>query len=370
MPALDTSIIISVEQWLLALGIFSFFFLLAIAVRLFLKRVVLLFTHHTKTELDDLLVRALSAPLILSIAALGFYLAIIRLPLDQYASTYDKGFVIVIIALATLVVVRVGNALVTWYAAELAHRTGTNFDDKLLPVMSRVGSIIVWGIGIMLILDQTGIDISPLIASLGIGGLAIAIAVQPTLSNFMAGTYVISDAVIRKGHYIMLDTGQEGLVEDIGWRTTKIRHWQGNAIVLPNSKLAEAIVMDYEAMEIAKVFRIECGVGYASDLDKVEKVSMEVAREVLQRCPEGVKDFEPLVRFKEFGESNIIFTVVLKSIDRVSQFQLKHEFIKSLHRRFNDEGITIEYPVRRLYFTQDGIKPENAQKQKESGPPS
>jgi small-conductance mechanosensitive channel len=203
----------------------------------------------------------------------------------------------------------------------------------------------------MLILDQAGIDISPLIASLGIGGLAIAIAVQPTLSNFMAGTYVVSDSVIKKGHYIVLDTGQEGYVEDIGWRTTKIRQWQGNIIVLPNSKLAEAIVMDAEALELSKMFRVECGVSYSSDLEKVESVSLDVAREVLKHSISGVKDFEPIVRFKEFGDSNIIFTVVLKSVDRTGQFQLKHEFIKALHKRFNQEGITIEFPTRRLYVT-------------------
>ena len=350
LPGLETANLTTVEDWIVAIGIFVFFILLAVGARFFMGRLLPLITHRTKTALDDLIVQALAVPVVMALVVLGLYLAIVRLPLELYATTYDKAFIVTAIVLTTLTVVRLGNAFVTWYTVEVAHRTSTNIDDKLLPVMRRVGSIVLWGIGTMLILDELHVNISPLIASLGIGGLAIAIAVQPTLSNFMAGTYVISDAVIRKGHYIMLDSGQEGMVEDIGWRTTKIRHWQGNVIILPNSKLAEAIVIDFEALEVAKTFRIECGVSYKSDLEKVEKVALEVAREVQRRVPEGAKDFEPEVRFKQFGESNIIFAVVLKAIDRLSQYELKHEFIKALHKRFQVEGITIEYPVRRLYY--------------------
>ena len=346
-------ILIRLEEWLTAAGIVIFFMLLALAVRFFFRTIVLLFTRRTRTQLDDMLAKALVSPIVVALIVLGFYLGIVRLPLEQFAASYNSVFIIATIALATMTVIRVGNALVTWYAEEVAHRTATNFDDRLLPVMRRVGSVIIWGIGLMIILDQAHVNISPLIASLGIGGLAIAIAVQPTLSNFMAGTYVISDSVIRKGHYIVLDTGQEGEVEEIGWRTTKIKHWQGNIIVLPNSKLAEAIVTDLQAREITKVFRVECGVSYGSDLEKVEKVTLEAARDVLKHSSAGVKDFEPAVRFKEFGDSNIIFAVVLKSADRLSQFQLKHEFIKALHKRFAQEGITIEFPARRLYLARD-----------------
>lgn len=121
--------------------------------------------------------------------------------------------------------------------------------------------------------------------------------------------------------------------------------------------MAEAIVMDTEVLVVTKTFKVECGVSYASDLDKVERVSLEVARDVLRQSSAGVKDFEPLVRFKEFGDSNIIFSVVLPSVDRMTQFQLKHDFIKVLHKRFNQEGITIEFTVRRLYYSPGETQP-------------
>lgn len=178
----------------------------------------------------------------------------------------------------------------------------------------------------------------------------------------MSGTYVISDSVIRKGDYIQLEGGPEGTVEEIGWRTTKIRHWQGNIIVLPNSKLSDAIVTDFERPESAMLFTVNCGVSYDSDLEHVERVSIEVAKNLLGNHPLGVKDFAPVLRFKEFGDSNINFTITLKGIDRAAQFVLKHEFIKALHKRFKTEGIVIEYPTRKLYFA-DKTSPDKSENQ-------
>jgi small-conductance mechanosensitive channel len=210
--------------------------------------------------------------------------------------------------------------------------------------------------GLIIILDRFQVNISPLIAGLGISGLAVALALQPTLSNFLAGTYVMGDGVIRKGHYIAMEGGPEGFVEEIGWRTTKLRHWQGNLVILPNSKLADSIVTDFDVPDPPIVFVVECGVGYESDLKKVEQVTLEVARNILQSYPEGDKTFEPVVRFKEFGDSNINFAIVLKSVHRPGQFLLKHEFVKALHERFNQEGIEIAYPTRKLYMADGAAK--------------
>ncbi len=341
------------KNWLISAGILLASLLLALLSRFVLPPLVAALTHKTKTVLDDLLVKALLPPVSIALIIAGIWLALSRLSeLQSCMEQINKTFIVIAILLTAITIARLLNAILNWYGGEIAHRTATDTDNKLLPVFGRVGNVVIYAVALMFILDKLGINISPLIAGLGIGGVAVAVAIQPTLSNFLAGTYVISDSVIRKGHYIMLDSGQEGLVEDIGWRTTKIRHWQGNLIVLPNSRLADAVVTDFEAAELAKVFAVACGVSYDSDLDKVEKVAIEVAQEIISRCPEASKDFKPVVRYKEFGDSNINFTVVLKSVDRVSQFPLKHEFIKALHLRFKQEGILIEYPVRKLLLTE------------------
>lgn len=340
-------------RWAISGGIFLLFLAIAFASRFILDRLRDLFAHRTKTQLDDFILHALRTPLFLGLIVLGIWLAIIQVPeMDEHQDIAHKVAVVLYIGIAAMAVARVIDAFMSWYGTEIATRTHTDIDDKLLPVLKRVEKIVVYGIAFMIILDRLNVNISPLIAGLGIGGLAVALALQPTLVNFLAGTYVTTDAVIRKDHYIVLDSGQEGYVEEIGWRITKIRSWDGNLIVLPNSRLAEAIVIDYEVPSPPLMFRVECGVSYDSDLEKVERVALEVAREVMQKYPEGAKDFEPVVRFKAFGDSNIDFAVVLKAINRMAHFQLKSHFIKALHKRFAEEDIEIQYPARKIYFAE------------------
>jgi len=339
------------EQWVISAGIFLLFIALAFVSRLILGGVLRLLVHRTKTKLDDMIIRALTMPVFVALIVAGLWLALARLPeLSPQLDIIRKIAVILFIAIAAVALVRVVNTFLVWYSTDIAPRTKTSVDDKLIPLLRRVGTVVIYIIALLIILDQLGVNISPLLAGLGIGGLAMALALQPTLSNFLAGTYVMSDAVVHVGDYIMLDSGQEGWVEDIGWRSTKLRHWQGNLIILPNSKLAEAIVTDYEKPDKSLLFTVDCGVSYDSNLEKVERVTIAVAEEILQRYPEGAKDFKPAVRFKQFGDSNINFAVVLKSVDRMGHFIIKHEFIKALHKRFNQEGIEIQYPARKLYL--------------------
>jgi small-conductance mechanosensitive channel len=245
------------------------------------------------------------------------------------------------------------NAVLGWYAIEIAHRTETDLDEKLVPIVGRIVNVIIFGIALMIVLDRYNVQISPLIASLGIGGLAVALAIQPVLAGFLAGTFVVADAIVKKDDYIELDSGQTGYVEYVGWRSTKIRHWQGNLIVLPNSKLADAVVINYESPEPPMLFFVPCGVSYDTDLQHAEEVALEVAREVMQTCPEAVPEFEPALRWREFGDSNVNFIVVLKGVNRVAQFVVRHELIKALHRRYTEESIEINYPARKLQFSND-----------------
>jgi small-conductance mechanosensitive channel len=213
----------------------------------------------------------------------------------------------------------------------------------------------------MLILDQLNISISPLIAGLGIGGLAVALALQPTLSNFFAGTYLVSDNVVSPGDFIELENGLSGFVTEIGWRSTRIRTPFNNLVVIPNSRLADSILTNYYSPSMEMVVMVEAGVSYSSDLAHVERVVREVAQEVVQELPEATKGFEPWFGFGRFGDSNIDFFVGVQAKDRGSSFALKTELIKRLHRRFGEEGIEINYPVRRLLFpAQDGPQPAAA----------
>jgi len=315
------------------------------------------FTKKTKTILDDLIVEAMVAPVFAWLIAGGLWIAAIRLidntntaDVTKTEDLVHKIAIILFIGIGGVAVSRVVHAILHWYSVEMAPRTTTDFDDRLIPLLSRVADLIVYSLTFLVIMGQLKIDIGPFLAGLGIGGLAIALALQPTLTNFLSGTYVISDSVIRKGDYIQLESGVEGTVEEIGWRITKIRHWQGNLVILPNTKLSDAVVTDFEKPDLSMIIGVDGGVSYNSDLEKVEQVIAEVAADVMKTHPEGGKDFTPVVRFKNFGDSNINFSVVLKAENRGASFAIKHYFIKALHKRFQQEGIVMEFPVRKLYL--------------------
>jgi len=345
------------QDWLDGLSaiiVFAVTAVVAVAARFLSHFVHTRLAARTRTQLDDLVLGRMTMPIVLAILVAGIYIGINRISaLDPHMDDIIAYFIVGAIAVTTFALARFINAILAWYAVEIAHRTKTDLDEKLIPILSRVINVIVYAVGFMIILDRLEIEISPLIASLGIGGLAIALAVQPSLASFLAGTYVIADGIIKRGDYIELDSGQVGFVESIGWRTTKIRHWQGNLIILPNSKLADAVITDYEMPEPPMLFFVPCGVSYDSDLEKAEKVSLEVARQVIKDCPEAVHNFEPVFRWREFADSNVNFIVVFKGVNRVAQFIVRHHFIRELHKRFLQEGIEINYPARKLQFSND-----------------
>ena len=220
-----------------------------------------------------------------------------------------------------------------------------------LPVSSLTRNIargLVVTIGGLVILNGLGLSITPMLTALGVGGLAVALALQEPLANFFAGLFITLSGQIRLGDYVKLDSGQEGYVADFSWRSTRLRMLPNNLVVVPNAKLAQAIVINHNLPSHDLAVLVEVGVDYASDLAHVERVVSEVGRDVMAGVPGGVAGFEPFIRYHTFGESSIDFTVILRAKEFVDQYLVKHEFIKRLHARFTQEGIVIPFPIRTL----------------------
>ena len=204
-----------------------------------------------------------------------------------------------------------------------------------------------------MILNALGVSITPLLTTLGIGGLAVALALQDTLSNFFSGFYTTMAKNIRVGDFIKLESGEEGYVLDIGWRATKIKLLGNNIVLIPNNKLAQSVVRNYYLPDMELSVLVEVGVHYNSDLELVEKVTLEVAREIQQTVDGAVKNFEPLVRYNAFDSSSINFNVIMRAGEVLKSYLIKHEFIKKLHQRYKDTGIVIPYPIRAINLDQE-----------------
>lgn len=320
-------------------------------VNVILKKVVHRFASKTKTTLDDELVKAVRRPIFLTLLLIGLYLAMRSVwHLSSYEDIIDKVAVVLAILLAFYTLIRVVNALFRWYGREVSARTKTDVDDKYLSIFKRVLDVTLLVIAGMIVLRYLGIEITPLLAGLGIGGLAVALALQDTLGNFFAGFHMLSDKAIKVGDYIELENGVGGHVDDISWRTTRIKKTDGNYVILPNSKLASSITTNYYFGKHEMYFSVPVEVAYTSNLDKVEEIVNAVGKSVQKTVKGAVKDYEPSVRFNAFGESNIKFNAILKVEKHGDQFLVRHEFIKRLKKDFDRKGIEMSYPVQNIHI--------------------
>lgn len=328
-----------------------------VLILMLVKRLVLVqFTkliNKTPYEVDSLLIRSLYTPLDLSILCLGVLLyGALDSQLNTETSWINKHSAllsqVLLISALVLFVDRLLNGLLGNYAQ---HSESLRNSRVIVQGISRG---IVFGIGILVLLGTLGISITPIIASLGITSLAVALALQPTLENFFSGVQMVMDKPIRVGDFIELDSGEQGFVDKIGWRSTWIRMLPNNTVIMPNSVLSQSKIINYFYPEKELSVPVDVGVHYNSDLEHVEKVTLEVAREILISHEWGVSEYNTFVVYTGFGDSSINFTVMLRAKEYFNRFWVKSAFIKALHKRYAEEGINIPYPIRAINLDQEG----------------
>ncbi len=256
--------------------------------------------------------------------------------------------------LAVRVLVVLAGLTVSWTAATIVSRLIRAYSSEVsstVPVTGltqNVARIVVMIVGMLVVLHEVGVEITPMLTLLGVGGLAVGLALQDPLSNLFSGLFISLSGQIRVGDFIELENGKAGHVVDFDWRSTRVQVLANNVIIVPNNRLAQSIVTNYHLPAGEMSVPVGVGVDYASDLAHVERVTKEVAAEVLQTVEGGVPEFEPLVRFHTFADSSIKLDVILRGRQFTDQFVLRHEFVKRLHARYAQEGITIPFHIRTL----------------------
>lgn len=319
---------------------------------LFFKKVVIKYlarlAARTKWRFDDVVIEAVRSSVILWALALGLDIIVRTQGLSRNTADFlSTALGVLVIFSVTVVVSNIGTDIIEYYKSVVS---GLASATSLLKNIIRAT---VYSVGILIILDDLHISIAPLLTALGVGGLAIGLGLQETLSNFFSGLQILAARQIQVGNYIRLSSGDEGYVEDLNWRATVIRTLSGNHVIIPNKNIASLIVTNYERPnpDVSVVFSL--GVDYASDLRKVEEVTVDVARDVQRTVQGAKKDYEPFVRFNQFGDSSINFSVMLRGNTFVDQYLIKHEFIKRLKERYDREGINIPFPVRTIVMNKE-----------------
>lgn len=315
-------------------------------VRWLVLRALRAWTSRTGSRPGLILGEALRGPLLIWAVILAVHTAIQLSGLPGKVTQFGARLLLVLwIVSLTLMCMRVAGNLVRYYGGQA---------PGALPVttLSRnLAQLAVLILGVVWLLDAFHVSITPILTALGVGGLAVALALQDTLSNLFSGFYVTVAGQVRLGDYIKLNTGEAGYVTDIGWRATSIRDLANNLIVIPNSKLAQAIVTNYHLPELRMSASLQVAVAYDSDPDHVERVLAELARQAVGELPGLLGDPAPGVAFDPgFGDSSLGFTLSFQVAEFAQQFGVRNELRKRILRRFREEGIRIPFPSRTVYI--------------------
>lgn len=304
-----------------------------------------LLAQKTKTTLDDDIIKQTKHSFyhlaIITAAYLSIFINYGNAKI-QNITIFDLYIIGVLIVGATYIN-RIIDVLLVWYAKWISPTKHTR--KEIFPFIRNVVKVLFYVAFAILILSKLGIEVAPLVAGLGIAGLAVALALQDTLSNFFAGVHILADKPVREGDCIRLENGMEGTVAAIGWRTTRIRTATKNDIIIPNAKLAQSIIVNYHTTNAEIGVIGEIGVSYKEDIEKVQQVILETIRAVQKKNTKIVQHVEPWVRFEKLGDRALLFKYGYTVENFDAQTSVLGEINKELFHAIKKNKIEIPYQV-------------------------
>lgn len=298
------------------------------------------FSDKTSFKGDDVVINAFNSMIVFwfFLASLSIALNNVELgdPYNVYASQLIFAFLVISISLTASKIVL--GMLDVW-----------SKNNNSLPstgIFKGLINVSIFSLAFLVVLQSFGISITPLLTALGVGGLAVSLALKDTLSDLFGGINILLSKTMKEGDYVELSNGYQGYVKNIGWRYTTIQERANNVISIPNSVLSGSVSKNYTSMDAAFRVPIQVGVSYDSDLDHVERIALEVAENIYNELDCVSKDYKPTIRFREFAASSINFFIYFQGKKFGDHNVILNAFIKKLHKRFQQENIEIPYPIR------------------------
>ncbi len=316
---------------------------------LFVDRVLRRFSSFTKTEIDDIIIDLIHYPIFLTIILIGLINAVLYLKPPQKIMFYSNGLLYTVITLIwTITIIRISRLIVKHSINKVSDVTGLGRD--IIPLVENIAKITIIIASLTVILSYWKINITPIIASAGLAGAAVALAAKDTIANFIGGVSVFIDKPFKIGDYIVLDGGERGEVVAIGLRSTRIKTRDDILIAIPNAIVANTKIINESAPVPRFRVRIPVSVAYGSDIDLVEKTLLGISLE-----NNNVLDSPaPRVRFREFGDSSLRFELLCWAREPAVRGLTIHEINSSIYWKFREAGIKIPFPQRDVHIYREG----------------
>jgi small-conductance mechanosensitive channel len=350
MPAVPHFLARHWEQLIVPFCVLALTLVAGYAAKRLMARLLRPWVARSKGPTAQIVVDALKGPFMIWVLILGTHLAMRSSDLPKGATLWI-GHVLLALWILSLTIIgsRLAGDVIRYYGSDIP---GALPVTTLTQTLAQLAVVVF---GLVVLLNLWGISITPILTALGVGGLAVALALQDTLSNLFAGFYIAVARQVRLGDYIRLNTGEEGYVTDIGWRSTTIRALASNMIIIPNSKLGQAIVTNFYLPDKRVGVSIQIGVSSDCDPDRVERVLLEEAQAAAREIPGMLAEPAPSVSFDPgFGDWSLRFTLAYSVQEFADQFRVSPELRKRILKRLRQEKIDMPFPTRTIYMRAQG----------------
>jgi len=333
--------------YLTALITLVIFFVLSKIVVFISEKIFLKLTLKTKTKIDDLIVERTNRPISFLLLVVGIIIALQQIGLKANVELIvERILTSVIIVTVGILAIKIINIFINEWGKKWAKKSKSKTDDNIILLLHRTLMVITYVLILIYILNFWGIEIGPMIASLGIAGIAIAFALQSTLGNIFGGISMIIDKSIAVGDVVQVDANTSGKVVDVGLRSTKIRTWDNEILVVPNGQLSNQQIHNIALPDPQVRTVVAFGVEYGADVAKVKKIVMKEIKSIKHI----INDPEPLVRFLEMGDSALLFKAYMWVDDYRDRVKVKEEATEKIYNALNKAKIVIPFPQMDIWI--------------------
>lgn len=335
----------SIQDWAISIGIVVGAIIIAKICYLIISKYIKVITAKTKSNLDDILVHNLERPAVYGLGIIGFYWGFTRLSFGSNIDTFFNDLFVVIFTLnVTWFLARILDSLIEEYVMPIVVKSESNFDDQIMPLLRKVVRMSVWSLGIVIGLNNAGFDVAALIAGLGIGGLALALAAQDTVKNIFGGLMIYLDKPFKIGDRVKIH-GFDGLVEEVGIRSTRVRTLEGRVVTIPNAQFNDNAVENVTREPSRKVVN-NLGLTYDTTPENMELAMTKLKQ--ISAANSGLEE-KVLVSFNAWGDFSmgILFIYYIKPDADILEVQ--SEINLEILKQFNAAGLEFAFPTQTIY---------------------
>jgi small-conductance mechanosensitive channel len=327
----------------------KFLFILAVSVvvavvaKTVFRQVLKPLTKKTKTKIDDLIIKSISSIIFYVVVILGFKIGIQHFDFgtEIYSSLVNSLFILIVVVM----ILRIITNFSRHWLEEWASKTESTADDRLIPLVGKILKVITIVLGIFFIFDTWDINLSPLLATAGIAGIAIGFAVRDSLANVLGGIQLVLDKTFKVGDKVQLDSGEMGVIMDIGIRSTKLRTYDNELIYIPNGILANTKVKNFTVPDLSIRVNVDFGVEYGSDPEQVRNVVLDAIKKV----DTVIAEPEPAVHFMNMSDFSLDFVARVWVQDYNDAYVTKLKVTDEIYNALNKAQIGIPFPTRTVY---------------------